>query len=489
MKSLPTFLIFLFLSTSLVSQIQEYHIQNFDLAPEDNFGFSVAISEKFLAVGTRNQSNGLGTIFIYESIGDEWLLRDTLYNPLETIDYNGSSLAMTNRYLVSGAPGDYLFEDLKGKACVYELIDNKWEQAAVLQPNDDYLQSGFGGIVNIHNESILVAAPEYGVFQNLEERRGSVVLFEKVGGEWIQTQEFLNPETTIDYQLYANSIDMNDDWIAITAFQDTLINNEYPSRMLTYLYQKIDGNWIEKQVIKSDFTVSPIFQRTLALELSEDQLFISNFRHPEIEIEDGELRVYNLEDDVWVEKQKILPDGFDISGVGRHVAFHDKYAITGASHYPPSSVNMPHHNLIYDTTDKDNWRLVADFAYGGSYFLDVWGFNYDINNFFAAASTHHDPNRHGDVYIYDLRRMVNNQNILTDVEIDIFPNPTSDMLNIESTKAMKQIMIFNPHGQILQDNKFNSNTQQLDIEDLSPGTYWLKLSTDEGHMYKKFVKI
>jgi len=71
--------------------------------------------------------------------------------------------------------------------------------------------------------------------------------------------------------------------------------------------------------------------------------------------------------------------------------------------------------------------------------------------------------------------------------IDIFPNPTKEILFIQNRNSLniKSITISNING--LTIKRFNTNTSELDISELSSGLYFLNISSDSGIITKKVI--
>ena len=71
--------------------------------------------------------------------------------------------------------------------------------------------------------------------------------------------------------------------------------------------------------------------------------------------------------------------------------------------------------------------------------------------------------------------------------IELYPNPVSDLLNLSSTLDIKKLTIFNLQGvQVM----VQSNPQkQISIEDLSQGIYYVVLTKNDGtSVVKKVIK-
>lgn len=71
--------------------------------------------------------------------------------------------------------------------------------------------------------------------------------------------------------------------------------------------------------------------------------------------------------------------------------------------------------------------------------------------------------------------------------ITIFPNPTTNTLFITSENLqIEQLSVFNPSGQKVME--LEEVTTEIDVSSLQNGIYFLKLTSEEGTIIKKFVK-
>lgn len=72
---------------------------------------------------------------------------------------------------------------------------------------------------------------------------------------------------------------------------------------------------------------------------------------------------------------------------------------------------------------------------------------------------------------------------VNDVEkhvIKIYPNPTMDIVNVESTKQIKNVEVVNMIGQVLFVKEFNSMQDFIDLSNLPTATYILRIKADDG---------
>jgi uncharacterized repeat protein (TIGR01451 family) len=80
---------------------------------------------------------------------------------------------------------------------------------------------------------------------------------------------------------------------------------------------------------------------------------------------------------------------------------------------------------------------------------------------------------------------------LKDLGISIFPNPTTDILNISISNTNPkdlQIEVININGQVLRREILRGANPEMNIQELASGLYFLKIKTDEGIGVTKIFK-
>lgn len=124
---------------------------------------------------------------------------------------------------------------------------------------------------------------------------------------------------------------------------------------------------------------------------------------------------------------------------------------------------------------------------------DTWPFDLDqyliLNIAMGGAAGSIDPNFIESRMIIDYVRVY--QNLLDTNELDInqisiYPNPSSNYLNIESKTSIDHLEIFNSMGQLVLKVNHNKN-QIVNIGNLNNGVYFLKIYSGNKTGTKKFV--
>ena len=121
-----------------------------------------------------------------------------------------------------------------------------------------------------------------------------------------------------------------------------------------------------------------------------------------------------------------------------------------------------------DVFEDWNNPFTYSFRYEDSFiFLDITNSNGDIATFFTTtlSSTNFEK-----------------------VALTIYPNPTSTLLHIETNQtAITAVEIFDLQGkQVMQLN--STDLKNIDVSQFTNGMYFVKASTNEGVLTKKFVK-
>jgi hypothetical protein len=80
--------------------------------------------------------------------------------------------------------------------------------------------------------------------------------------------------------------------------------------------------------------------------------------------------------------------------------------------------------------------------------------------------------------------------ITENLEFSVFPNPASDYLNIAINRLTAQrVQVTNMNGQLMQEAWLDNNNNQLRINNLNPGIYFIQVIDEQGQTHtQRFVK-
>ena len=202
-----------------------------DPAADDNFGYSVSISDDGLTAivgaiwddGVNNNFNGSGSAYIFKYANGGWSQTAKLLagDPAAN-DYFGFSASISGDGLTAivGA----IWEDgvnnnfiESGSAYIFKYANGGWSQTAKLLAGDPAANDYFGWAVSISNDgltAIVGAVGDDGVNDNYSSS-GSAYIFKYANGGWSQTAKLLAGDPAADVNFGFSASISNDGLTAI----------------------------------------------------------------------------------------------------------------------------------------------------------------------------------------------------------------------------------------------------------------------------------
>lgn len=82
------------------------------------------------------------------------------------------------------------------------------------------------------------------------------------------------------------------------------------------------------------------------------------------------------------------------------------------------------------------------------------------------------------------------ENLENNIQVNIYPNPTTDVVNIECKDRISQVSIYNAQGQMVRDVSIIGQSKKLNINLalVTSGVYYLKVETEKGVVLKDIVR-
>ena len=100
-----------------------------------------------------------------------------------------------------------------------------------------------------------------------------------------------------------------------------------------------------------------------------------------------------------------------------------------------------------------------------------------------------DSSDFGDQAILNFCISENGLDINSHDNIQLYPNPSSDILFINSAQPLQELKVYDVSGKIWMTFKQTNSTQALNVGALSAGYYWLVATAQNGQLYRKeFIK-
>jgi hypothetical protein len=154
--------------------------------------------------------------------------------------------------------------------------------------------------------------------------------------------------------------------------------------------------------------------------------------------------------------------------------------------YPPDPSWIDIHKI--DTLFNEKWSK----RFGGDAFYILWKIAPTSDGGCLLGCSRYDftSPAHNDVVLYKFDSAGNAIALIGElpkkIEFIIYPNPATNTIIIEGFTANAVAEVYNISGKVVLTRKLL--TPQLDISVLAKGMYFIKLSTKEGSVVRKFVK-
>lgn len=235
----------------------------FDASEADEFGKAVDIYQDFIvSCSYLDDDNGTnsGSVYIYKWNGLSWEHYDKI-NASDPEDYSqfGLALDLFKDQLIVGAPFKNSCGTNCGAAYIFEKINEKWTETAILTPDNLNDKDEFGITVKIKNDYAFVSSIKD---DDLGENSGSVYIYKKENKNW----KYLQKLTAFDGEAgdaFGIAIDLNDSIAAIGSYFDD-DNGENSGSV--YIYKNIDDEWqFIKKIIPDDGNEGDAFGSSISL--------------------------------------------------------------------------------------------------------------------------------------------------------------------------------------------------------------------------------
>lgn len=386
------------------ASIEQHKLIALDGAPEDFFGYSVAISGDTAIVGsfkTDNQVKGKdsGSADIFIRSGNNWLLQAKLVaNDGAAHDTLGGNVALFGDTAVAGAIGHDGNGDNAGAAYIFTRSGTLWNQQAKLIAADGAKGDAFGQSIALSGNTLVVGAPHD---DDRGNGSGSVYIFTRHGETWKQTIKLTAADGSAG-DLFGISVAISGDTILVGA---DLNDEKAVDAGAAYVFIKSGDRWIEQaKLTAADGAETDIFGVRVAL--SGDTALISARRDddPIMGVDSGSAYIFTRNGSQWHQDVKLIaPDGAADDRFGRSVALVDGTAIIGAMHKDARGENSGATYVFERSANIWDYRTTLMAADGKMGDLFGWSVAMSGRTALIAAPRNDDKgDMAGSAYIFDL---------------------------------------------------------------------------------------
>jgi hypothetical protein len=502
------FYILFFISNTLIQAQNWYQVSKItplDRAERDEFGYSVSINGIYAIVGAHKDGeepvgtkfmNNVGSAYVFVRLGGKWGLQQKLIaSDREKEDKFGTSVAISGRYAIVGAPfethdtlgKDSLFE--AGSAYIFERFGDTWKQVQKLVASDRGELDYFGHSVAIDGNFAIVGA--YNESHNATGGAflygsGSAYIFELVDGKWIERQKIVSSNREWK-EAFGKSVSISGDYALVGAYLSDK-NSTNPDAGAAYFFKRSGNTWSNQQKVIAS-SQAAFDHYGFSVSISGNSAIVGAYYAPYGIDQAGTAYIYTLSGNTWTEQQKIgASDYSQRKFFGWSVGISGNHAIVGA------------YNDFHDAQGK-NFKGYAGAAYifarNGNEWKqqkivasdrnnnDYFGYSVAINGDYSiVGAIQEDENFQGregladagSAYIFKdpngtriSNRQVNNT--------FIFPNPFNNTININNlnlkTNTVIECHFIDIHGKIVYKQTLDTNNS-IDTKHLPSGFYTLR---------------
>ena len=250
--------------------VQTQKIVASDRAASDFFGRDVAISGNYILVGSwsndldengNNPLSAAGAVYIFKNNSGTWTQIQKLVAPVRDAGATfGSAVSISGNQLVIGTSSEEEDADeantlfKAGAAYVYKLSDGVWEFEQKIDASDRSTDDQFGISVSISGEKVAIGAnleDHDASGNNFSSLAGSVYLFNKINGTWIETQKIVASDRSTGDR-FGTYVSLSEDQLLVTAAfdQDDASNsNPLSNAGSAYFFEYNGSSWSQLQKV------------------------------------------------------------------------------------------------------------------------------------------------------------------------------------------------------------------------------------------------
>ena len=92
---------------------------------------------------------------------------------------------------------------------------------------------------------------------------------------------------------------------------------------------------------------------------------------------------------------------------------------------------------------------------------------------------------YGSFQYFENVTMVGTKEEYAEIDLDVYPNPTSNILTIKTTALIEKIEVYNSIGQLT--NVYRGNMDLINVSGWGTGIYLLKIVNDQGQFTTKEI--
>lgn len=372
-----------------------------------------------------------------------------------------------------------------GHVRVYKYVSGNWTKIG----NDiDGNQGDLSGLsVSLSSDGSILAVSAHQNNNSNGQASGCVRIYKNVSGTWTKIGNDIIGKYQHEQSGTKISLSSMGNIVAISTKYNTKNGSTLFSGQVR-IYQNISGTWTQ---IGNDIDGDELSDENgLSTSLSGDGsiVAIGAPRHSKNGFESGLVRVFKNISGNWVQvgnniygktADEHTGSSVSLSANGDIIAIGVPYKGGGMSNGKGAA-------RIYKNI-SGNWVQIGN-DFDGTATSDVFGISVSLSssgNIIAiGASTHTKMNFSGYIKVFDISNLLSSNSFVLE-NFNIYPNPTTDILNIELKEnlSLEKVLIYNISGQLVKE----TSERTINVAGFVKGIYNVEVLTNQGKATKKII--
>ena len=361
-----------------------------------DFGVAIAIEGDTALIGTEGSDYGTnsGSAYVFQRVGDVWhQVVKLVPSDIAPVDFYGCSVSISGTIAIVGALNDDDLGYNSGSAYLFEKASGVWTQVAKLHASDGAELDYFGQSVSVSGDVAFVGAPSD---DDRGRNSGSVYVFEKLGGIWMQTAKLVASDGVAD-GWFGQSVSISGDSAIVGAWGDR------GRRGSAYVFEVIGGTWTQVAKLSPPDVAADAYLGW-SVSLSGHTAIVGALGDDDRGLYSGSAYVFERVGGVWTQVAKLLAsDGAGDDNFGNSVSVSAGTAVVGAW-YGDGSAHDSGSAYAFKPVDGV-WTEVAKLTAADGATGDWFGLAVAISGNTACVGAPYDDDlgdHSGSAYVYDL---------------------------------------------------------------------------------------
>ncbi len=404
--AIASLLLFFAVSACATTPREQEKLLAGDGAPDDFFGYSVALSGDTALIGAFKDDDDVmgvdaGSAYVFTRSEKIWRQQAKL-TAIDGAanDTFGGNVALSGDTAVIGAIRDDDKGDDSGSVYVFSRSDDIWSQQAKITGADTAEGDAFGQSNALSGDTLVIGAPHD---DDKGDSSGSVYVFTRTGTVWRQ-QAKLTPVDGVEGDVFGIDVALSGDTILVGA---DLHDAKALNAGAAYVYTRSESGWrLQEKLTAADGAETDIFGVRVAL--SGDTALISARRDDDdlMGVDAGSAYVFVRTGITWRQQAKLTaPDGAADDRFGRSVALAGDTAVIGAMFQDDKGDNAGSAYIF--TRAGDIWSHQTKLTATDGATDDVFGWSaalFGSTALIGATRNDDKGTESGSAYIFDITR-------------------------------------------------------------------------------------